>query len=181
MVQNWGGGKSPSLQRRAPYPQSVAFPVLPRPPGHHAQHSLMDGYCMFNHVAVAARYAQQKHDIQRSAASSRESMMGVAWGRVFWSGHLPRYILILLHSILLCPPHRVLIVDWDVHHGQGTQFTFDQDPRYATSDTLDARLPATPHLYGPSQKGPRKGRHSYSLGPTWNQVLCCSLSVCFLS
>ncbi|KAB1252428.1 Histone deacetylase 6 [Camelus dromedarius] len=58
-----------------------------RPPGHHAQHSLMDGYCMFNHVAVAARYAQQKHDIQR-----------------------------------------VLIVDWDVHHGQGTQFTFDQDP-----------------------------------------------------
>ncbi|XP_021091612.1 histone deacetylase 6 isoform X5 [Mesocricetus auratus] len=58
-----------------------------RPPGHHAQHSLMDGYCMFNHVAVAARYAQKKHRIQR-----------------------------------------VLIVDWDVHHGQGTQFIFDQDP-----------------------------------------------------
>uniref|UniRef100_A0A5F9DLC4 Protein deacetylase HDAC6 n=1 Tax=Oryctolagus cuniculus TaxID=9986 RepID=A0A5F9DLC4_RABIT len=58
-----------------------------RPPGHHAQHSLMDGYCMFNHVAVAARYAQQKHGIQR-----------------------------------------VLIVDWDIHHGQGTQFMFDQDP-----------------------------------------------------
>uniref|UniRef100_A0A673VPU9 Protein deacetylase HDAC6 n=1 Tax=Suricata suricatta TaxID=37032 RepID=A0A673VPU9_SURSU len=99
-----------------------------RPPGHHAQHSLMDGYCMFNHVAVAARYAQQKHDIQRSAAGSREGMMGVVRGRVSWSGHLPRYILILLHSVLLRPPHRVLIVDWDVHHGQGTQFTFDQDP-----------------------------------------------------
>ncbi|NP_001398541.1 histone deacetylase 6 isoform 4 [Mus musculus] len=58
-----------------------------RPPGHHAQHNLMDGYCMFNHLAVAARYAQKKHRIQR-----------------------------------------VLIVDWDVHHGQGTQFIFDQDP-----------------------------------------------------
>nr|XP_023417624.1 histone deacetylase 6 isoform X5 [Cavia porcellus] len=63
--------------------------AIVRPPGHHAQHSLMDGYCMFNHVAVAARYAQKKHRIQR-----------------------------------------VLIVDWDVHHGQGTQFTFDQDPRW---------------------------------------------------
>ena len=29
------------------------------------------------------------------------------------------------------PTHRVLIVDWDVHHGQGIQFAFDQDPRYA--------------------------------------------------
>ncbi|XP_023573558.1 histone deacetylase 6 isoform X3 [Octodon degus] len=63
--------------------------AIVRPPGHHAQRSLMDGYCMFNHVAIAARYAQKKHRIQR-----------------------------------------VLIVDWDVHHGQGTQFTFDQDPRW---------------------------------------------------
>ncbi|KAK2090577.1 Histone deacetylase 6 [Saguinus oedipus] len=60
--------------------------AITRPPGHHAQQSLTDGYCMFNHVAVEARYAQQKHCI--------------------W---------------------RVLIVDWDVHHSQGIQFTFDQD------------------------------------------------------
>nr|XP_008509923.1 PREDICTED: histone deacetylase 6 isoform X2 [Equus przewalskii] len=111
-----------------------------RPPGHHAQHSLMDGYCMFNHVAVAARYAQQKHEIQR-----------------------------------------ILIVDWDVHHGQGTQFTFDQDPRYAPSATLDARLPATPHSYRPSRKEPRREGKAFTfIGPTLGlgSVL---LSVCLLS
>ncbi|XP_058245625.1 histone deacetylase 6 [Hemibagrus wyckioides] len=58
-----------------------------RPPGHHAQAELMNGYSMFNNVAVAARYAQKQHDVQR-----------------------------------------VLIVDWDVHHGQGVQYAFQEDP-----------------------------------------------------
>ncbi|XP_036167248.1 obscurin isoform X4 [Myotis myotis] len=26
--------------------------------------------------------------------------------------------------------HRILIVDWDIHHGQGTQYTFEDDPRW---------------------------------------------------
>ncbi|GAA6099745.1 histone deacetylase 6 isoform X1, partial [Tachysurus ichikawai] len=47
----------------------------------------MNGYCMFNNVAVAARYAQKQHGVQR-----------------------------------------VLIVDWDVHHGQGIQYAFQEDP-----------------------------------------------------
>lgn len=25
---------------------------------------------------------------------------------------------------------RILIVDWDVHHGQGTQYIFEEDPRF---------------------------------------------------
>ncbi|KAI4901578.1 hypothetical protein NFI96_012101, partial [Prochilodus magdalenae] len=58
-----------------------------RPPGHHAQTDKMNGYCMFNNLAVAARYAQKQHGIQR-----------------------------------------VLIVDWDVHHGQGIQYMFQEDP-----------------------------------------------------
>lgn len=63
----------------------------------------------------------------------------------------------LLYSVPFSSPHRVLIVDWDVHHGQGTQFTFDQDPRYAPSITPDAR--------GPVRRGPGgKGRHAHSLG-----------------
>ncbi|XP_021572377.1 histone deacetylase 6 [Carlito syrichta] len=102
-----------------------------RPPGHHAQHSLMDGYCMFNHVAVAARYAQQKHSIQR-----------------------------------------VLIVDWDVHHGQGTQFTFDQDPSvlyFSIHRYEQGRF--WPHLQASNWSTTGFGQgQGYTINVPWNQV-----------
>ncbi|MBN2300993.1 MAG: histone deacetylase [Lentisphaerae bacterium] len=59
-----------------------AFCVV-RPPGHHATKDQGMGFCIFNNVALAARYAQKRHGISR-----------------------------------------VLIVDWDVHHGNGTQDIF---------------------------------------------------------
>jgi acetoin utilization deacetylase AcuC-like enzyme len=62
-----------------------AFCVV-RPPGHHANAGRGMGFCVFNNVAVGARYAQQK----------------------FGAG-------------------RVAIVDWDVHHGNGTQDIFYED------------------------------------------------------
>lgn len=58
-----------------------------RPPGHHAESNRAMGFCLFNNVAIAARYLQRKHGIGR-----------------------------------------VLIVDWDVHHGNGTQHSFYDDP-----------------------------------------------------
>ena len=59
---------------------------ITRPPGHHANRKKGMGFCLFNHVAIAARYAQKKHGVGN-----------------------------------------VLIVDWDVHHGNGTQDIFYED------------------------------------------------------
>ena len=58
-----------------------------RPPGHHALHDRAMGFCIFNNVAIGARYVQQKYGLPR-----------------------------------------ILIVDWDVHHGNGTQDAFYDDP-----------------------------------------------------
>ena len=61
--------------------------ALCRPPGHHAEHNLALGFCLFNNVAIAARYLQKHHGLDK-----------------------------------------ILILDWDVHHGNGTQHSFEEDP-----------------------------------------------------
>ncbi len=59
-----------------------------RPPGHHASKTKPAGFCMFNNVALAARYGLNRYGLKRIA-----------------------------------------IVDFDVHHGDGTQDIFWDDPR----------------------------------------------------
>ena len=58
-----------------------------RPPGHHAERSKAMGFCLFNNVAITARYLQTQHQLEK-----------------------------------------VCIIDWDVHHGNGTQNAFYEDP-----------------------------------------------------
>lgn len=66
--------------------QSPTAFALVRPPGHHATRERGMGFCLINHIAVAARYAQQRYGIER-----------------------------------------ILIIDIDVHHGNGTQDIFYAD------------------------------------------------------
>ena len=78
-----------------------------RPPGHHAKKARASGFCFVSNVALAARYAQAVHGVQR-----------------------------------------VAIIDFDVHHGNGTQdvvkgvdgiemFSFFQHPFYPYDEVHD--------------------------------------------
>jgi acetoin utilization deacetylase AcuC-like enzyme len=71
---------------------------LVRPPGHHALADRAAGFCVFNNLAIAARYAIQQYGIQR-----------------------------------------ILIIDWDVHHGNGIQEIFYKEKAvfyFSTHDML---------------------------------------------
>ncbi|MBI4400897.1 MAG: histone deacetylase [Nitrospirae bacterium] len=85
-----------------------------RPPGHHAERDRAMGFCLFNNVAIAARYLQRRHGVER-----------------------------------------VLIVDWDVHHGNGTQHTFSDDPSVLFFSTH--QYPYYPGTGRATERGEGKG------------------------
>ena len=69
-----------------PNPGSNKFFLAARPPGHHAFPSRGSGFCIFNSIALGAKYAQKKYGIEKIA-----------------------------------------IIDFDAHHGNGTQDVFYDD------------------------------------------------------
>ncbi len=80
--------------------RSAFCPV--RPPGHHARYSMAMGFCIFNNIAIAARYLKHTHNI-----------------------------------------HKILIVDFDVHHCNGTEEMLAGD-----NDVLLCSLHQYPHYPG---------------------------------
>lgn len=75
---------------------------LVRPPGHHAERDRAMGFCLYNNVAIAARWAMQESGLQR-----------------------------------------IMIFDWDLHHGNGTQNSF-----YDTDRLLYLSSHQYPHYPG---------------------------------
>ncbi|SFB10841.1 Acetoin utilization deacetylase AcuC [Lentibacillus halodurans] len=60
--------------------------ALTRPPGHHAEKNEGMGFCLFNNIVIAAKYARAQYYL-----------------------------------------NRIAIIDWDVHHGNGTESAFLND------------------------------------------------------
>ena len=83
--------------------------ALVRPPGHHAFANRGEGFCLFNNMAFAAQAA-----LGRAHSGAAES------GDAMWSQSARR-------SHAASQP-RAMIVDFDVHHGNGTQAIFEGDP-----------------------------------------------------
>lgn len=47
--------------------------ALIRPPGHHAGRENPMGFCIFNNIAVTARYCQERHHLKKVAAPYAEA------------------------------------------------------------------------------------------------------------
>ncbi len=86
-----------------------------RPPGHHAEPDRAMGFCLFNQIAIGARYLQKKH-------------------------HL----------------NKIFIIDWDVHHGNGTQHAFEEDPSVYYFSTH--QFPFYPGTGTKEERGTGKGK-----------------------
>jgi acetoin utilization deacetylase AcuC-like enzyme len=84
--------------------------VAVRPPGHHAEVARPMGFCLFNNAAIAARYAQDRYDVERAA-----------------------------------------IVDFDVHHGNGSQDIFWSDKSVMYCSTHE--MPLYPGSGAVSERG----------------------------
>ncbi len=84
--------------------------VATRPPGHHAETARPMGFCLFNNIAIAARYAQTRYGAERAA-----------------------------------------IVDFDVHHGNGSQDIFWADKTVMYCSTHE--MPLYPGTGATSERG----------------------------
>src|SRR5262245_55177956 len=65
-------------------PTRTAFCAV-RPPGHHASQSRGMGFCLFNNIAIGARYARRRHGLDRILIADSDVHHGNGTQDVFWS------------------------------------------------------------------------------------------------
>src|SRR5471030_24501 len=65
--------------------------VAVRPPGHHAEVARPMGFCLFNNAAIAARYAQNRYEIERAAIVDFDVHHGNGSQDIFWSDKTVMY------------------------------------------------------------------------------------------
>ena len=82
---------------------------LIRPPGHHAMKTEPNGFCLFNNVGIAAKYALLNESFKNCDTNNSEPQINE-------------------DVDMRIKVRKILIVDFDVHHGQGTQYGFYDDP-----------------------------------------------------
>ncbi len=93
-----------------------AFFALVRPPGHHALADRAGGFCIFNNIAIAARYAMKRYELER-----------------------------------------ILVIDWDIHHGNGINDLFYDECRVYYFSTHDTALYPYSGFAGDTGSGPGRG------------------------
>jgi acetoin utilization deacetylase AcuC-like enzyme len=71
----------------------TAFCIV-RPPGHHANCSNVAGFCFFNNVAVAARYAQRELGVKRVCIFDWDVHVGDGTSRIFYEDDSVMYMSI---------------------------------------------------------------------------------------
>ncbi len=65
--------------------------VATRPPGHHAETARPMGFCFFDNAAIAARYAQQRHGLARTAIVDFDVHHGNGSQEIFWADKTVMY------------------------------------------------------------------------------------------
>jgi acetoin utilization deacetylase AcuC-like enzyme len=71
--------------------------VATRPPGHHAETARPMGFCLFNNIAIATRYAQQRYGVERAAIVDFDVHHGNGSQDIFWSDR----------SVMYCSTHEM--------------------------------------------------------------------------